>query len=262
MTTTLMALVLRWLGYIQPSHLPTSELMKFVMFFNFSIAGMNVSLMWNLVGFYQARNKAEYESLKLLQVCVLKHLQVIYVKGLGRSSYGGILSSITYEANEIASSVLASITNQSKKNKGNFNQVNLDKDKGIGESSTESTPDGNNDVQVYELSSTEGPEIGLYLFRRVPHFRILVCGGDGIAGWVLDAIKKPNYFSPPPVAILPDGSGNDLARVLNWGGGLGSVEGQRRLCMMLQHMEHAAVTVLYLFNFTEATRDSSFCCWI
>nr|KAJ0217275.1 hypothetical protein LSAT_V11C300127390 [Lactuca sativa] len=199
MTTTLMALVLRWLGYIQLSHLPTSELMKFVLFSNFSIAGMNVGLMWNLVGFYQIPgNKAEYESLKLLQV--------IYVKGLGRSSSGGILSSITDEANEIAFSVLAN--------------------KGIGESSTESTPDGNNDI--YELSSIEGPEIGPYLFRRVPDFRILVCGGDGTSGWVLDAIEKQN----------------DLARVLNWRVGLGSIERQGGLCMMLQHIEHAAVTKL------------------
>ncbi|MFS7982872.1 putative sugar phosphate transporter domain-containing protein [Helianthus anomalus] len=52
-TTTLMTLVLRWLGYIQPSHLPTSELMKFVLFANFSVVGMNVSLMYNSVGFYQ-----------------------------------------------------------------------------------------------------------------------------------------------------------------------------------------------------------------
>ncbi|CAM8942731.1 unnamed protein product [Rhodiola kirilowii] len=52
-TTTLMTLVLRWLGYIQPSQLPLPELLKFVLFANFSIVGMNVSLMWNSVGFYQ-----------------------------------------------------------------------------------------------------------------------------------------------------------------------------------------------------------------
>ncbi|KAG8633346.1 UDP-rhamnose/UDP-galactose transporter 6 [Manihot esculenta] len=52
-TTTLLALVLRGLGYIQASHLPFPELLKFVFFANFSIVGMNVSLMWNSVGFYQ-----------------------------------------------------------------------------------------------------------------------------------------------------------------------------------------------------------------
>ncbi|MBA0775785.1 hypothetical protein Gotri_010892 [Gossypium trilobum] len=48
-----MTAVLRWLGYIQSSHLPMAELLKFVLFANFSIVGMNVSLMWNSVGFYQ-----------------------------------------------------------------------------------------------------------------------------------------------------------------------------------------------------------------
>ncbi|KAJ4822202.1 UDP-rhamnose/UDP-galactose transporter 4 [Turnera subulata] len=52
-TTTLLTLVLRWMGYIQASHLPLSERLKFVLFANFSIVGMNVSLMWNSVGFYQ-----------------------------------------------------------------------------------------------------------------------------------------------------------------------------------------------------------------
>ncbi|GAB4854111.1 UDP-rhamnose/UDP-galactose transporter 6 [Ancistrocladus abbreviatus] len=51
--TTLMTAFLRWLGYIQSSHLPWPELLKFVIFANFSIVGMNVSLMWNSVGFYQ-----------------------------------------------------------------------------------------------------------------------------------------------------------------------------------------------------------------
>ncbi|KAL3524701.1 hypothetical protein ACH5RR_013073 [Cinchona calisaya] len=52
-TTTLMTLILKSLGYIQNSHLPLHEQLKFVLFANFSIVGMNVSLMWNSVGFYQ-----------------------------------------------------------------------------------------------------------------------------------------------------------------------------------------------------------------
>ncbi|KAJ7945312.1 UDP-galactose transporter 2-like [Quillaja saponaria] len=52
-TTTLLTAVFRWLGYIQTSHLPLSDLLIFVLFANFSIVGMNVSLMWNSVGFYQ-----------------------------------------------------------------------------------------------------------------------------------------------------------------------------------------------------------------
>ncbi|XP_074264284.1 UDP-rhamnose/UDP-galactose transporter 4-like [Silene latifolia] len=52
-TTTLLTSLLQWLGYIQPTELPFSEIVKFVLFANFSIVGMNVSLMWNSVGFYQ-----------------------------------------------------------------------------------------------------------------------------------------------------------------------------------------------------------------
>lgn len=54
-TTTLMTLVMKWLGYIQPSYLPLPELVKFAFFANLSIVGMNVSLMWNSVGFYQVK---------------------------------------------------------------------------------------------------------------------------------------------------------------------------------------------------------------
>ncbi|KAI8013849.1 UDP-rhamnose/UDP-galactose transporter 5 [Camellia lanceoleosa] len=71
-TTTLMTAVLRWLGYIQPSHLPLPELLKFVLFANFSIVGMNISLMWNSVGFYQIA--------KLTMIPVSCLLEVVFDK--------------------------------------------------------------------------------------------------------------------------------------------------------------------------------------
>ncbi|CAH2981639.1 unnamed protein product [Chilo suppressalis] len=78
-----------------------------------------------------------------------------------------------------------------------------------------------NPYQVFDLENG-GPLPGLYVFRHIPNYKILVCGGDGTIGWVLqclDNVGQDSQCSNPPCAIVPLGTGNDLARVLRWGSG-------------------------------------------
>lgn len=74
------------------------------------------------------------------------------------------------------------------------------------------------------------------MFREVANVIIVVCGGDGTVGWVLETLGErhhpsltphPDIFSSdktlfvqaPRVVVIPLGTGNDLARCLRWGGG-------------------------------------------
>ena len=119
--------------------------------------------------------------------------------------------------------------------------------------------------------------------------QVLVLGGDGTVGWVLSCIDAlqaeaagdggnpdkgvpkeqllSEHWTPPPVAVLPLGTGappaascpkkklashllrlhllagNDLARVLNWGSGA-SAFAHRSLGAILHDVEHATVSLL------------------
>lgn len=71
-------------------------------------------------------------------------LSPLYVKALNRSSSGGFLSTITHGANEIASSVRASLRSQSKKSKhGSDAAADLGNGSVISDSSTEICADAN-----------------------------------------------------------------------------------------------------------------------
>ncbi|XP_042257025.1 diacylglycerol kinase eta isoform X3 [Thunnus maccoyii] len=97
-----------------------------------------------------------------------------------------------------------------------------------------------NPAQVFDLMNG-GPELGLRLFQKFVTFRILVCGGDGSVGWVLSELDKLNLHKQCQLGVLPLGTGNDLARVLGWGG---LCDDDAQLLQILEKLERATTKML------------------
>jgi len=97
-----------------------------------------------------------------------------------------------------------------------------------------------NPIQVWDLSDGP-PEPILSSFSVFTRLRILVCGGDGTVSWIISSLDKLKLHRWPPVAILPIGTGNDLARVYGWGGGF---RGNENLISILNDVQDAYVSLL------------------
>uniref|UniRef100_A0A673BWN7 Diacylglycerol kinase n=1 Tax=Sphaeramia orbicularis TaxID=375764 RepID=A0A673BWN7_9TELE len=95
-----------------------------------------------------------------------------------------------------------------------------------------------NPAQVFDLMNG-GPELGLRLFQKFVTFRILVCGGDGSVGWVLSELDKLSLHKQCQLGVLPLGTGNDLARVLGWGG---LCDDDAQLLQILEKLERVHIT--------------------
>eukprot|EP00236_Picocystis_salinarum_P003681 CAMPEP_0183828268 /NCGR_PEP_ID=MMETSP0807_2-20130328/2696_1 /TAXON_ID=88271 /ORGANISM="Picocystis salinarum, Strain CCMP1897" /LENGTH=691 /DNA_ID=CAMNT_0026073455 /DNA_START=527 /DNA_END=2602 /DNA_ORIENTATION=- len=103
-----------------------------------------------------------------------------------------------------------------------------------------------NPLQVVALPGEEGgPLPWLRLYSNVKGLQVLVAGGDGTVGWVMGCMDSlwPSAKKQPPIALLPLGTGNDLARCLGWGGNFDALQADA-IDQMLRDIQRARAVLL------------------
>lgn len=81
-------------------------------------------------------------------------------------------------------------------------------------------------LQVVALPEQE-PLPALQTYAHVPNLRVAIVGGDGTVAWVISCIETLQErfestgisWPSPPIAVMPVGTGNDLAQCLGWSSG-------------------------------------------
>jgi diacylglycerol kinase (ATP) len=109
--------------------------------------------------------------------------------------------------------------------------------------------------QVCDLGHNHNPAELLQKFRAVKNLRVIVCGGDGTMGWILSAIDQLNLREDEgqmPIAMMPLGTGNDLARQFHWGGGYTSTMKNEK---WLQKVAGASGAILDRWNVRIVNKD-------
>lgn len=79
-----------------------------------------------------------------------------------------------------------------------------------------------NPLQIIEMNKMNPDMVAQWMaeYSHFVKFKILVCGGDGSVGWILESLSKVQFKKyEPSIGLLPLGTGNDLSRALNWGQG-------------------------------------------